>query len=194
MSAAEGVAVRHSSATPEHYTPAYVVEAARETLAVIDLDPFSCEAAQRTVRAAKWMGGPGYNGDGWEEPWGGRVFVNPPGGKFDGQSNQKRAWFRLEEHHRNWLVSAGIFVCFSVEMLQTTQSKTPTGARLPLDFPICYPAKRIAYTRADGKVGGSPPHSSCIILVPSRVAQGDPEMVRRFRDTFGRIGRVVMPS
>lgn len=40
-----------SSRSEEYYTPAPIVEAAREVLGGIDLDPASCDMAQETVRA-----------------------------------------------------------------------------------------------------------------------------------------------
>lgn len=182
--ASNGVTARHSSETAEHYTPRHIVEAARSTLGGFDLDPFSCAKANETVRAVAFIGLPG---DGFHLPWHGRVFVNPPGGRGpNNESQQKRAWFRLMRECEARRVSSAIFVCFSVEMLQTTQVK-PGGA-LPLDFPICYPSRRIAYVKSDGMVGGSPPHSSCIICV------GGPAETVRFRHAFASIGRVVVPQ
>jgi hypothetical protein len=201
VSAAEGVSARLSSESNEHFTPPHIVEAARATLGGIDLDPFSCRKANETVKAAMYFFDTSANpssqksADGFLSAWHGRVFVNPPGGRGPGnESNQKRAWFKLASEYNMGRVTAGIFVCFSVEMLQTTQVKTPPGLPLPLDFPICYPSKRVAYIREDGEVGASPPHSSCIIYVPPQPWIGEPVPMRRFRDAFAAIGRVVVPS
>ncbi len=59
----------------EWYTPARYVEAARDVLGVIDLDPASSKAAQRTVKAARYFTRAD-NGLGHE--WPGRVWLNPP--------------------------------------------------------------------------------------------------------------------
>ena len=59
----------------ESYTPAEYIEAARVVLGAIDLDPASSAVAQETVQAAKWYGP---DEDGLEQPWLGRVWLNPP--------------------------------------------------------------------------------------------------------------------
>jgi hypothetical protein len=59
----------------ERYTPVRYVEAVREVLGEIDLDPASCEAAQRTVKAECFYT---ERDNGLVEPWLGRVFLNPP--------------------------------------------------------------------------------------------------------------------
>ncbi len=60
---------------PESYTPAIYIEAAREVMGGIDLDPASNEQAQATVKAAMWYG---VEDDGLAHQWHGRVFLNPP--------------------------------------------------------------------------------------------------------------------
>ena len=72
--------VRHSHESVEHYTPAGIVEAARATLGGFDLDPASCEIANRTVRASKYYT---KEQNGFIQPWHGKVFLNSPGGWCD---------------------------------------------------------------------------------------------------------------
>jgi ParB family chromosome partitioning protein len=45
----------HSSMSNEWFTPAENIEAARTVLGAIDLDPASCELADRTVRATHYF-------------------------------------------------------------------------------------------------------------------------------------------
>jgi phage N-6-adenine-methyltransferase len=59
----------------EWFTPAEYVERARRVLGSIDLDPASCAAAQRTIRAARYYT---IKHDGLTKQWRGRVWLNPP--------------------------------------------------------------------------------------------------------------------
>jgi phage N-6-adenine-methyltransferase len=59
----------------EWYTPAEYVEAARACLGSIDLDPATSEAAQSTIRAARFFT---REDDGLRHPWPGRIWLNPP--------------------------------------------------------------------------------------------------------------------
>jgi ParB family chromosome partitioning protein len=59
----------------EWYTPPEWIERARAAMGSIDVDPASCEFAQRVVRAAEWFD---QRRDGLEHPWRGNVWLNPP--------------------------------------------------------------------------------------------------------------------
>lgn len=274
----------------EHYTPPEVVEPARAVLGAVDLDPFSCAEANRTVRAAAFYSAPPPGTgqaewatsprNGWARRWYGRLLVNPPGGLVDDagwpilpgcdvtgacglpagdgvpgeycmdsagaalrprtaggapgafghrhrgrHSSQKRAWFKLAAEYLAGRVASATFVCFSVEILQSSQSDPPPAlaGHLPLDFPICYPSRRVGYVRPGGEVGRQPPHASCVVYLPPRwrgrgpaprdgswmrripaappavpapapMLEWDAVAVYRFVDAFAPLGRVVVPS
>jgi hypothetical protein len=59
----------------ERYTRALYVEAARQVLGTIDLDPASSDIAQKTVKATQYFT---VDDDGLSREWHGRVFLNPP--------------------------------------------------------------------------------------------------------------------
>ncbi len=57
------------------YTPPWIVEAAREVLGGIDMDPATCAAAQSIVKAGTWYT---EAEDGLAHIWHGRLWLNPP--------------------------------------------------------------------------------------------------------------------
>ena len=60
---------------PEWYTAEKYIEAARNVLGGIDLDPASSEIAQQTVKAAKYFTA---SDNGLQHEWHGRIWLNPP--------------------------------------------------------------------------------------------------------------------
>ena len=65
----------NNSGETEWFTPSYIVEAARKVMGAIDLDPASCEWANKTVKARKFYD---ISEDGLQQEWKGTVFLNPP--------------------------------------------------------------------------------------------------------------------
>lgn len=202
---------QHSSETAEHYTPAEIVNAARLVLGGIDLDPASCTLANEVVKAAAFYGPGGLGPDGLVEPWCGRVFLNPPGGRapkgFGTSSNAALWWATLAEAWRTGEVETAIFVGFTLEILRSAQS---LDVLQPIDFPLCVPKSRIAfdtlgdvrtdnhdgdptlYKIAQGRVGSSQPtHANVIVYLPPKVegtnVQGS---ARAFVDAFSPLGKV----
>ena len=71
-----GVAhVSQSTGENEWYTPPEWIELARKAMGTIDLDPASCETAQRNVEAKKHLT---IGDDGLSKKWRGNVWLNPP--------------------------------------------------------------------------------------------------------------------
>jgi phage N-6-adenine-methyltransferase len=59
----------------EWYTPPNILDAVRDVLGTIDLDPASCDQAQPTVQAIRYYT---KDDDGLKQEWRGRVWLNPP--------------------------------------------------------------------------------------------------------------------
>ena len=71
----KSVHVARATGQMEWYTPDHILEIARATLGVIDLDPASSAAAQERVKA-RWYHGD--HVDGLARQWHGHVWLNPP--------------------------------------------------------------------------------------------------------------------
>lgn len=64
----------------DFYTNRIVIDAARQALGGIDLDPASCRLANSVVRASRYFGA---LQDGLSQEWEGRVWLNPPFGQWE---------------------------------------------------------------------------------------------------------------
>lgn len=169
---------QHLSLTNEHPTPTAIVDAARETMGGIDLDPASMgEEANERIGAKRIIALPS---DGLEREWHGKVFLNPPGGRtpekwrdrFETRSSACAWWRKLVDECRAGRAEEAIFVGFNIEILRTTQGSTKW--RAALDFPFCVPSSRLKFG------GEQPPHANAIIYVGRRPT--------RFVNAFRAIG------
>lgn len=153
-----------------------------------ELDPLSCELANRVVQAARFFS---LADDGMAQPWRARTaYVNPPTGLT------QPAWRKLVSHVLAEDIGAAIWAGFNIEQLQTLQNAE--AARTPLDFPFCVPAQRTRWMRGDGRqqdlfgelprVGTSPRHGTFFVLLDSTGT-----FVPRFVEMFSQLGAVVVP-
>jgi len=69
--------LHHSSETPEHYTPASVIELVVACLGEIDLDPCSNPGTPNVPAKVHYT----VADDALQQPWGGRIYMNPPYGR-----------------------------------------------------------------------------------------------------------------
>jgi phage N-6-adenine-methyltransferase len=94
----------HAAGNNEWYTPERYVAAARRVLGTIDLDPASCEYAQRRVKALQYYTAAD---DGLAQPWHGAVWLNPP---FSPHALLSRFVTKLADEIRAERVTAAILL------------------------------------------------------------------------------------
>jgi hypothetical protein len=179
--------VFHSSADDSWGTPPEIIEAARRVLGRIDLDPFSSDEWNKTVKAQEFYSEDPFSGEaGFDLKWHGNVFMNPPGGKWPkghpraGRSKAGAAWDKLMTEFSARRVKHAIVVVFSLNQLQSCNSMC--------SFPLCVPASRLKYRNAAGDAK-SPPHASAIVYVPGTVDERH-KFQREF-DAFGAVLNVI---
>lgn len=203
---------QHSSDSKEHFTPPPYVEAGRDTLEEIDLDPASCKRANdRIVKAKRFFT---KRDNGFLQEWHGRVFLNPPGGlcddkgvtlirikdrkgyyyedgtRFLGGKPQSAIcawWYRFLEEHKRGHMPAGIFVGFSIELLATSQRM---GSMLGKADALCFPSSRIKFYTPLGvndiQEGTQPTHANVIAYL----GPNPEDFAERFAQ-FGEVGQFV---
>lgn len=162
--------INQTSGRVEWYTPAHIIEAARQTMGEINMDPASCRAANETV-AAQWYYSIGE--DGLSRQWHGNVWMNHPFGR-----KTNKPWIEkliLEWHYGNISQACCItFACTSEQWFQ------------PLfRFPQCYLSPRTNYLGPDGEpVKGVTKGSVVTYLGPN---------VERFCMVFQVMGNLMIP-
>lgn len=161
-----------SSASVEWFTPGRYIEVVRELLGGIDLDPASCEQANRIVGAGRYFT---EADDGFTKPWLARsVFLNPPYSRRDGESNQSLWSARLLFDYQQGNVKEAVLLVNAVPAERWWR---------PLwDFPVCFPDHRIRFYSPDGEPQ-SPTHSNAFVYLGPQID--------RFIDLFSAVGVVV---
>ena len=167
--------INQDSGKVEYYTPPEIIEAARATMGSIDLDPFTCATANKTVKAPHI-----YTKRSGErvfiESWivGGRpsnVWMNHP---FSRTMN-KRCIDKLISEFKAGNVHAACCITFA--------STSEAWFRPLLDYPQCYLSPRTNYLDEHGnKVRGVTKGSVVTFLGPDC-------MLPYFRERFRGLGR-----
>lgn len=166
----------------ERYTPPRIIAAVYKALGHIDLDPATTNLVNDTFIRAKRIYRKETDGLNRENPWKGKVFINPPGG-----NNKPRFfWERLIIEWDAKNVSAGIFLAFNIAQLQQTQECVSPMLR----WPFCIPSKRLVFWKE--KNGQLEPRESAEF--PNAIVYVSNKGVKRFVDAFKEIGSVVVPN
>jgi hypothetical protein len=162
-----------SSLTEDWYTHPDIITAVRELFGgSIDLDPFSCKEANRTVRATRIFTA---ESDGLVHSWHGRLLVNPPWGGSGNTSVKRRAVQKLIRTYREGAVTEAVAV------LNANATTTKWFAPL-FEFPMCFPAYRIPHY-GPGNAGGSPNSGTVLIYLGPNAGQ--------FARIFSRFGNII---
>lgn len=133
--------INQDSGNVEWYTPPEIIEAARKTLGRIELDPFSCDQANTTVKANDYYTKEFFE-DGWELSWyAKKCWINHP---FSRENNAKIANKVIIEHNKGAEIVMITFAATSEKWFQPL-----------LQYPQCFLHGRTNYLDQNGnKVKG----------------------------------------
>lgn len=166
-------AANYSSASVEWYTPARYLDAVRELLGGIDLDPASSEQANRTVRAERIFT---QADDGLARDWSGRIFLNPPYGRTESGDSLAGAFcVKAIEQFEGGKIDAGVIL---VNSLHSQSWQAPL-----YEFPVCFVDHRIQFVSGDGELNKNPTFQNIFVYLGRDVS--------KFAAIFGRLGYVM---
>ncbi len=151
----------------EWYTPAKYISAARELMGSIDLDPASCEEANRTVAAANYYDS---TQNGLETPWYDRVWLNPPYGYTNGESNQALWSSRLIDQYTIGNVTQAVLLVNAAVDTKWFHRLFQYCEREPHFFPVCFPDHRINFYSPDSSESGST-HGSALVYFGTQIKE-----------------------
>jgi hypothetical protein len=161
----------------EYYTPPGIIEPARTVMGGIDVDPASCEIAQRWIQAGVWYD---KEENGLAQPWRGKIWLNPPWGKVGGKSSQKLWSEKLMEEYEAGRVKEAILLV-----------KAALGYAwfeyLWHLYPVCFPRKRPTFLIDENTPAPSGAAKQGVALFYLG------RYHERFRTIFEEMGRVIAP-
>lgn len=155
----------------EWYTPASILDAARDVLGAFDLDPASNAEAQSSVQATRYFT---KEDDGLRHEWPGRVWLNPP----YAQPHIAAFVSKMVAERRAGRVTAGIML---------THNYTDTAwfhEAAAVAEAICFTRGRVKFYDAAGNVAAPTQGQALFYFGPDALA---------FAERFGRVGFVVLP-
>jgi hypothetical protein len=159
--------INQDSGDVEYYTPIEIVEAAREVMGGIDLDPFSSPAANARVRATRYFT---EAENGLLQDWVGRFWMNHP---FSREMNRLCIEKACDEYTFG-RATEGCCICFAATSESWFQ---PLAQR-----PQCYLSPRTNYYMPDGTKKTGVTKGSVVTYFGTNV--------QRFADVFRSFGFV----
>ena len=162
--------INSDSGDQEYYTDRLIIEAARNTMGSINLDPASSLRANSLIRADNIYT---KQDDGLSMDWFGNVWMNHPFGR-----KENPLWInKLVSEYYKQNIEQAMCICFAA---------TSEGWFRPLhQFPQCYLIPRTNYYKPDGtkKVG----------VTKGSVVTYLGENIDRFAKEFERLGEIKVP-
>ena len=139
--------MNQDSGYPEYYTPEFIIEAARETMGWIDLDPATTKETNALFVKAETIFTK--EDDGLSQTWFGNIWMNHPFGR-----KRNPLWInKLVNEYENGHVRSACCVTFA---------STSEGWFQPLtNYAQCYLVLRLKYFNFEGKKF-SPPKGSVV--------------------------------
>lgn len=131
----------------ERYTPEPIVSACRRAMGGIDLDPASCDRANRVVRADRYYT---FEQDGLGFPWKGRVFLNHPYGRGRNEAWMKKLFSEYEKGN----IDRACVVSYA--------ATSEAWFRPLLDHPQCFLYGRTNFIGPDGRTMKGNPRGSVV--------------------------------
>jgi DNA N-6-adenine-methyltransferase (Dam) len=167
----------------EWYTPAKYIEAARQVMGSIDLDPASCALANQTVRAARYYT---QEDNGLAQEWFGNVWLNPPYGLNQRLANAQRSSIR------SWVNKA--IRCYEREeieqaILLTTVQATSQWFHSLLVYPHCFAMPNIRFYVPNGRTNNERCKTQGHFFGSIFVYLGSNE--QRFIEVFSKLGSIA---
>lgn len=130
--------VANNSGNNEWYTPADYIEAAREVMGSIDIDPASNDIAQETVKAAVYYTA---ETNGLDKEWRGNVWMNPPyASDLIGKFIDK-------------LIGELPNIDQAIVLVNNATETEWFGKLISRANAVCFPRSRVKFYMPDGKTG-----------------------------------------
>jgi|ERR1022692_871851 ParB family chromosome partitioning protein len=158
----------------EWYTPARYVDAAREVMGGIDLDPASCVMANQVVKAKRYYT---KEDNGLEQEWYGRMWLNPPYGHTQGgiaMSHQKAFAHKLLREYQSGNVEQAVLLSLG--------NPNSVWFQPFFDFILCFYCGHIDFYRPDGSTSSFGFPLAFVYLGPNET---------KFIDIFSQFGRIA---
>ena len=156
----------------EWFTPARYIEAAREVMNGIDLDPASCKEANKIVKATHYYT---QRENGLEQPWYGKIWLNPPYNATHDCRFPQPTWARkLQREYQLGNVEQAM-------LLISAATKQKWFHEL-LEYPVCLMLERIFFIRP-GKHPEELRHGNTVVYLGSHE--------QKFIDVFSKFGTIA---